>query len=593
MGEAGEPEGPGPLRRLLELSRGHWRAFALATSFSILSVGCGLALPLFTQRLIDEAIVGREPGLVWPLGLAALGFGLGQALTVFLRRNLGHCTSIAIETELRSRLFAHLQGLPVSFHDRWPRGQLLARATGDLNAVSGFFGNALVFLTSFAITFLGVAVVLFFVDPVLAAVTLALVVPFVISSRRFNQAMGSVARRSRQAGGEISAVVEESVAGMRVLKGLGREERVSEELERSAGRLRATNLEAVAIRSRYLPTLTLVPALIVAVVLSLGGVRVISGALSLGSLVAFNQYLALVLSPLRVAGWHLASAQQAAAAGQRILEVLDTEPAITDPPDADDLSPIVGEVTFDHVEVTYPGSATPSLSDVSFTVRPGETVAIVGPSGSGKSTLLALVARMVDPTSGRVLVDGIDIRTVSLASLRRQVAAVFDDATLLRGTVGDNIAFGDPAASADAVQSAALLAAVHEFVGALPEGYDTAVGDQGFSLSGGQRQRLALARALLPRPRILVLDDALSNIDVATAARIEDGLEGEPGERTTFITTRQAMTAARADRVVVLDEGRVVATGRHHELLEHPSYRRIIVSEWRQDDLVGAAGAPP
>ncbi|MDQ3354878.1 MAG: ABC transporter ATP-binding protein/permease, partial [Actinomycetota bacterium] len=465
-----------------------------------------------------------------------------------------------------------------------------ARATGDLNAVSGFFGNALVFLTSFTITFLGVAVVLFVVDPVLAVLTVGLIVPFVVSARHFNTRMRSVTRRSRQAGGEVSAAVEESVRGVRVLKGLGRDDWISARIGGTAEHLRNLNVEAVAIRSRYLPTLTLVPAVIVAVVLGVGGTRVVDGALSLGSLVAFNQYLALVLSPLRVAGWHLASAQQAAAAGQRILEVLDTKSAAGDDEHAPELAPVAGEVTFDRVDVAYPGSPTPALSEVSFTVRAGETVAVVGPSGSGKSTLVGLLNRMVDPTGGRVLIDGVDIRAVSLASLRGQVGMVFDDATLLRGSVRDNIAFSDPDASDAAVHRVARLAVAHDFVVGLPEGYDTAVGDQGFSLSGGQRQRVALARALLPRPRILVLDDALSSVDIATALAIEEALEAESGDRTTFVTTRRAVTAAKADRVIVLDEGRVVAVGRHQELLEHDAYRRIISTEWRDEDLVGAAG---
>lgn len=584
------PASRGQLRPLFALSRRHRGAFAVATTSAIVSAVCGLAVPLFTQRLIDDAIVGQEPGLVWPLSLAALGLGLGQALTVFVRRNLGHRTSIAIETELRARLFAHLQGQPVSFHDRWRHGQLLARATSDLNAVSGFFGNALVFLTSFSVTFVGVAIALVLIDPLLAVLTVGLIVPFVIFARHFDRQMRDVAARSGEAVGDVTAVVEESIRGMRVLKGLGRQDRVSVALGGAAGRLQDVNLEAVAIRSRYLPVLTLVPAVIVAAVLGVGGVHVIDGTLSLGSLIAFNQYLALVLSPLRVAGGHLASTQQAVVGGQRIMEVLDTEPAIDDPVGAVALPTIAGEITFDRVEVTYPGSPTPALRDVTVTVHPGETVALVGPSGAGKSTLLALLLRFVDPTVGRVLVDGVDLRTVGLVSLRRQLGTAFDDAALLRGSVRDNIAFGDPEADDDAVGHAAALAAADEFVADLPAGYDTPVGDQGASLSGGQRQRLALARALLPRPRILLLDDALSSVDVATAASIETGLRAEPDHRTTVVTTCRAATAAAADRVVLLDEGRIVATGRHDELLDHPAYRRAIITEQRDEDSVGTAG---
>ncbi len=584
------PSTAGPLRRLFSLSRRHRRVFGVATVSAVISVACGLAVPVFTQRLIDQGIVGEQPGRIWPLSLAALGFGLIQALTIFVRRNLGHRASITIEAELRSRLFAHLQGLPVSFHDRWPHGQLLARTTSDLRSVSGFFGNALVFLTSYTITFVGVAIVLFLLDAVLAAVVVALVVPFVLFARRFDRRMRSITRRSGEAVGDVTDVFDESIRGMRVLRGLGREDRISTEVERAAGALRGVNLHAVAIRSRHLPVLTLVPAVIVATVLGLGGLHVIDGSLSLGSLVAFNQYLALVLSPLRVAGWHLASAQQAAASGQRILEVLDIEADISDRPEAQTLSSIKGMITFDHVEVAYPDSSAPALHDVTFTVHPGETIAVVGPSGSGKSTLLALLLRFVDPTSGRVLVDGVDIKEVSLASLRQQVGTVFDDATLLRGTVRDNIAFADPDADEEALRRAAALAAVDGFVSDLPEGYETAVGDRGFSLSGGQRQRLALARAILSDPRILVLDDALSSVDVTTASDIEAGLRTDLDACTTFVTTCRASTAAQADQVILLEGGRVTAVGHHQELLAHPAYLRVITTEQRNDDVVGTAG---
>jgi ATP-binding cassette subfamily B protein len=586
----GDPRGP--LRRLLHLSRRHRRAFAIATTSAIVSAVCGLAIPLFTQRLIDDAIIGRQRELVWPLGLAALGLGLGQALTVFLRRNLGHRTSIAIETDLRARLFGHLQGLAVPFHDQWQHGQLLARATSDLNAVSGFFGNALVFLTSFSVTFVGVAIALFLTDPLLALATVGMIVPFVVSARHFNRRMRAVSRRSREGVGEVTTAVEESIRGMRVLRGLGRVDRVSMELERSTSRLQEVNLEGVAIRSRYLPVLTLVPAVIVAVVLGLGGMLVIEGRMSVGSLVAFNQYLALVLSPLRVAGWHLASTQLAAAGGRRILEVLDTEPTVHDPPGAEVLPTISGSITFDEVEVAYPGSTEPVLRDINLVVRPGETIAVVGASGSGKSTLLSLLLRFVDATAGRVLIDGLDVRSVSLSSLRRQIGTVLGEPALLRGSVRDNIAFGDPGADDEAVRRAARLAAADEFVDELPDGYDTEVGDQGFSLSGGQRQRLALARAILPEPRVLVLDDALSSVDVVTATAIERALHDALSDRTTFVTTCRAATAAGADRVILLEDGRIVATGCHKELLEHPAYRRAITTQQREGDPVGRAGRP-
>jgi len=548
----------------------------------------GVLIPLVTRRLVDDAIVGGQRHLVWPLGVAVLGLGLLQAGSIFFRRNLGHATSTAIETDLRARLFRQFQALPLSFHRRHGTGQLLARATGDLQAVSGFFGNSLVFLIHFTLTFIAVAVVLVLLDPLLAVLTLGFVVPALLSARLYHRRMAGVAARARQAAGEVTTVLDDNIGGLMVLRGFGQEHQAQSRLERAASALRSVNLEAVSRQSLYVPALGLVPALVTAAILGVGGRQAIDGRLSVGELVAFSQYLALVLNPLRVAGWHLSGIPRALAAGERVLEVLD-QPPLEDRPDARPLEEPAGEVVFDRVTFSYDGAASSAVADVSLTIRPGETVALVGPSGAGCSTLAALVPRLADPTSGRVLLDGVDTRATTVASLRRHVGVAFDDPVLFKGSVRDNIAFANPDAGEDRVREAAAAAGIDQFVADLPDGYDTPVGERGSALSGGQRQRVALARALLTRPRVLVLDDPLSSVDVETEAEVCRRLRTLLPEHTTLLVARRPSTLALADRVVLMGEGRVVASGTHEELLACPAYR----AHFDLDRAPGAAEMRP
>ena len=580
------------MRRLIGLTRPHWGALAGAMVCGVVALGCMLAIPELTRRLVDRAILGHHRSLIWPLGLTALGLGVLRAFMNFLRRNLAGATSVRIEASLRGRLFAHLQGLPISFHDQWQSGQLLARATSDLNAIRIFLGYALVFLTFVAVVFLGVGVRLVQLDPLLAVCTLALVVPFVWAGIRFNRSMEMLAAQSREAVGEVTNVVEECAGGVRILKAFGQERRAVAELEQAASRLMDVNLQGVRVRSFYIPGLAAIPNLVYAVLLGVGGLEVVHHHLTPGGLVAFYQYLAFVIAPLRYVGWMLAMAQQAQAGGERVFEILDTQPAIADAPHARSLSPVEGEVVLERVGFTYPGSRSPALVDVSLSIRPGETVALVGMSGSGKSTIAALLPRFLDPTSGRVLVDGVDVREASLASLRSQIGVVFDEPVLFSASVAENIAFGVPDASADEVVRAATAAGAAAFIEELPEGYATRVGEQGFSLSGGQRQRIALARALLSRPRILVLDDPLSSVDVRTEAEIEANLRSLLGSRTTVLIAHRASTVAMADRVFLLEEGHVRATGSPSELLaSNPAYRRVLAAELDLDELAATATA--
>ena len=579
------------MRRLLALTRPHLRTLLTATFCGVVSLVAVLVIPALTKRLIDDGIGHRHRDLLWPLGLAILGLGLTRSLGNFLRRNLAGTASVRIEAELRERLFAHLQGLPVSFHDEWQSGQLLARATSDLNAIRMFLGYALVFFAYLGTTFLAVAVALLLLSPLLAVLTLALAVPFGLTAYRFNRRMDVIAADSREAVGDVTNVVEESAGGVRVLKAFGQEARAIDRLDGASARLRDINLQMVRVRGFYIPTLALLPNLILGLIFGVGGWQVLDHHLSIGGLVAFTQYLGYLVVPLRFVGWMLAQSQQAVAAGRRVFEILDTQPEIATTRGAPSLPPLSGEVTFDRVSFAYPGSSTEVLHDVSFSVRAGETVAIVGASGAGKSTIAALLPRFFDPTEGRVLVDGVDVRTVAIPSLRRQIGVVFDEAILFSATVGENIAFGRPEATDEEIEAAARAAGAHDFITSLPDGYDTRVGEQGFSLSGGQRQRVALARALLFRPRILVLDDPLSSVDVRTEAEIEANLQEVCRGRTTFVIAHRASTVSMADRVLLLEDGRVVATGTHREMIVgNAGYRQVLAAELDLDDLAEARG---
>jgi ATP-binding cassette subfamily B protein len=586
---------PGPraqgLRRLAGLARPYRRALVLAVIASVASIGCGLAIPQVVRSFVNQVLVDGHRDRLWPLALVVLALSAVRSFTNYFRRNASGLVSVRLETELRDRLFAHLQGLPVSFHDAWQTGQLLARATSDLNAIRELVAFGVLFLCVVAVLGVGVVVALAVIDPLLGLVV-ALIVPLIVlSARRFDVVVEHDVQESRELVGELVSTVEEAASGIRVIKAFGREAQEVERLRAQADRLRAVNLDVVRTRSRWVPLLALLPNLMTAAVLGIGGYRVLHGALDLGGLVAAYQYLGLLSLPLRNIGWILTMGQQADAAARRVFEVLDTEPAIADAPGAVDLVGADGRIEMTDVVVRYAPDGPPVLDGVSLTVEPGECVAVVGPSGCGKSTLVALMSRFHDPDSGEVRLDGRPLREVTLHSLRSQVGVVFDEAVLFSGSVRNNIAFGTPDATDAQIEEAARLAGAHEFILALPEGYGTRVGESGYGLSGGQRQRIALARALLSQPRVLVLDDPLSAVDPRTEALIEANLRTVIHGRTTLLVAHRASTISMADRVVLLDGGRIVAEGTHARLLRsNARYRSLLATAEDDHDLALRAG---
>jgi ABC-type multidrug transport system fused ATPase/permease subunit len=485
--------------------------------------------------------------------------------------------SLGVEYDLRNRMYQHLHSLELSFFDSQQTGQLMSRATVDLQAVRFFLGYGLIFILQSALTIVIAAGVMFAVDPGLAAISLA-PMPFVIwVAFRYGRLNRPASQEVQQRIAELTAEAEENIGGVRVVKAFAQEERQLRRFNRATRRVFDQSMVSTRLRAFYSPFIGFLPQLGLGALLFVGGKQVIDGQLSEGDFVAFYGYVLMLTSPMRMLGIALGMAQRAVASGQRVFELLDREPRLTAPEDAPPLPAGGGRVELRGVSFAYDGGA-PVLRDVDLDVEAGRTVALVGPTGSGKTTLVMLIPRLYDVNEGAVLVDGIDVRTLDPGSLRREVAVVSDDAFLFSASLGDNIAYARPEADESDILAAAGRAGLAELIDGLPDGLDTLVGERGLTLSGGQRQRVAIARALLAEPRILILDDATSSVDATTESRIKSALSEVMEGRTTFVVAHRLSTIALADEVVVLEDGQVAARGSHEELLESSElYREIAV----------------
>jgi ATP-binding cassette subfamily B protein len=526
-----------------------------------------------------DAIRSGDRSLVLPYAAAIVGAGLLRVALSVPRRLIAGRVSLAVEYDLRNRLYAHLQSLELGFFDRQQVGQLMSRATVDLQSIRFFLGYGLVFILQNLLTILLAAIVMFYVQPGLAAITLAPVPLVIVAAMRYGRQSRPALQEVQQRIAELTAEAEENISGIRIVKAFAREQHRFERFGARVGRVFDQSMYSTRLRAFYNPMISFLPNLGLAAVLLIGGRMVVHGTITLGEFATFNSYLLMLMFPMRMLGIALGMSQRAVASGNRVFEILDRRPQIEPPEHPLPLPPGGGRVRFDHATLSYDGDdgGRPALADVTLDVAPGETVAVVGPTGSGKTTLVASISRLYDVTSGSVSIDGRDVRDIDPQELRSSVALVPDDGFLFSATIRENIAYARPDASLAEVELAAERAQIHDFIETLPDGYETLVGERGLTLSGGQRQRIAIARALITDPRVLILDDATASVDAATEREIKRALREVMEGRTTFVIAHRLSTIMLADRIVVMEDGRVTAAGTHEELLElSPVYGEIV-----------------
>ena len=550
-----------------------------------------IAIPLLAAGAIDNGIIPGDGTAIVGYSLAIVAFGVLQAIGTGMRRYGAFRLAYRIETDLRDQLFSHLQRLHFAFHDEAQTGQLMARANTDIQQINQVL--LIVPLTAASIFILiGVIAVMVSKSAVLALLALGALPLLNIAATRFSHRIGPVSFDLQRKLGDLSGVVEESIAGVRAVKGFGAERLQAQRLEVEADAVLDRALSAAKLRASFLPLVDFLPAVALVVILWYGGHLVLDGDLQIGDIVAFNSYILMLIWPMRMAGMLVAQASRSSAAAGRIHEVLSTDTAIDDPQGGVALpADGGGELRFEGVDFAY-ANGVPVLAGLDLVLHPGEAVAIVGPTASGKTTIARLVPRFYDVDAGRVLIDGVDVREIELRELRRAVGIVFEDTFLFSDTVRDNIAFADPDATIASVRRAARLAGAADFIDELPEGYETIIGEHGFSLSGGQRQRIAIARAVLADPRVLILDDATSSVDPTKEHEIRAALREVMAGRTTLIIAHRPATIALADRVVLLEGGRVVAEGTHDRLLETSEEYRNVLAEAEHGTTPAPAPGP-
>jgi ATP-binding cassette subfamily B protein len=602
-----------------EYMRPYYLSLLLMISAAILAVSSEIAIPLITKSVIDNVVVKGIRSDLLPLSLAAIALGTIQAGLNFFRRWSVSGAVVGVEKTMRDDLYHHLQRLEPAFHDSWQSGQLLSRAVNDLSTIRRFAGFGVVFFITNTWTFLLIVALLIHLNWWLGLLTGLLFSPVAVLCLRFEKRYRVLSRLSQDQQGDLATYVEEAATGIRVLKSLGRRDEAAARHLTQARLVYRTQVDKARLRGTFWAGLDVVPNAVIGLLLLLGAFAVARHELTLGGLVAFVTLTLLLVWPVEAMGFIIATGQEAATAAQRIYEIFDTDPTITDPAvdhgatqkrpglsagrwqsgrravasaaraaaaDAAARAAAVppprrnaGRLVFEDVAFSYPEAPAPVLRGVSLELEPGETVALVGATGSGKSTLLYLVPRLADVTSGRITLDGTDVRDLPLPELRTRVGCAFEDPTLFSASVRENVAFGVRDATEESIQ-AALDAAQADFVADLPWGLDTRIGEQGMALSGGQRQRVALARAILAKPQVLMLDDPLSALDVHTEAKVTAALAEVLTASTALIVAHRPSTVVLADRVALLTDGVIAAVGTHSELLAtEPRYRYLMSAD--------------
>tara|TARA_Y100001960_G_scaffold150032_1_gene158334 strand:+ start:1968 stop:3725 length:1758 start_codon:yes stop_codon:yes gene_type:complete len=556
--------------------KNNYRNFSIAIICALAWSGLVVVQPYLIKKVIDDSILPNRPELIITLLSYILLAGYLRAFSIGIRRYVGMEVSYNVEADIRNNIFSHMQKLDFSFHDRVPTGDLMARGTGDASQVRMSFGIAPLATANIVLLFI-LSATLLNISLLLGSIIL-ISIPLILSmASRFAAKAITISTRVQEAQANMTTEVEELLGGIRVVKAFGKEESASDRVDKATESIFDTSMDLLKLRSTFVPLFELIPMAVSMLVLVIGGYLTINDSISLGDFVAFTQYIILLVWPLRITAWFLSEIPRSVAAANRILDLLDEEPRIIDNDNLIDLSSEgPGEVVFEEVRFNY--GVDQVLNGASFTIKPGQTVAIVGATGSGKSTLAYLLPRLYEASSGTIKIDGIDIKKVSLEQLRKRISIAFEESFLFSSTAEENITIGSELLGDDEVRSASLVAKADGFISDLPDGYNTEVGERGYGLSGGQRQRIALARAILRKPKILILDDAMSAVDASTEESIRNELKTVLGQTTTLIITNRVPTIEMCDEVIFLEDGKVKAQGSHEDLkANEASYKNLML----------------
>ncbi len=533
----------------------------------LLITGARLVIPEIIRTLIDVGLVQKNTEILMRSAIWILLIGVARAALIFLQRYTSQWIAQRTAFDLRNRLYDHIQRLSFTYHDKSQTGQLISRCIEDVSSTNEFLGNGIFEITQIVLLIGGITILLFSTNWLLAIVSLLPMVPLLLMTSRFGVRISKLFLRIDQAMGELSARLQENVTGAQVVKAFAREPYEIERFDYANRRLYDTRLETFSEFARVFPTTNLLVTLGTIFILFFGGFMVLRGELTIGELVAFNAYLLIMAQPAQQLTWVVNMGGEAVAGMQRIFEILDTKPDIETPENASVLPELTGRVEFKNVSFRYAGEEQYALEDIDFTAEPDQVIALIGPTGSGKTSLINLIPRFYDVAAGEVLIDGQDVRSLDLPTLRRQIGIVLQTSLLFSDSVAENIAFGRESATDEEIVAAARVAQADKFIRELPDDYSTIVGERGITLSGGQRQRVAIARALLMNPRILILDDSTSSVDTETEHLIQEALAELMEGRTTFVIAHRLSTVKRADLILVLDRGRIVQRGKHEELV--------------------------
>jgi len=573
------------LRRLLGYLKKYWHLVLLAILALLINRVLTLAIPEITQRAIDVAIVQKRYELLAILALSIVGVTILTAIFQFVQEYILQYASQKAIYDIRNTMYDHLQRLPFSFYDKSQTGQLIARATGDIDTLRRFYSFGMINFISSILMFFAVLVICLLKNWALAILALSTMPILAYIGIRFGGKIGPRFWEIRQRTAELTTVIQENVTGTRVVKTFVREDYEINKFSAYARNLLQKNLEITKLWSFFFPLMDFISGLGTIAVLWFGGWQIMKGNLTLGEFIAFNMYLMYLMWPIRMLGFIINVSKEAMASGQRIFEIFDTKSEVEESPDAKPLPPISGHVRFDNVSFKYETSDEFVLKNFSLDVEPGKTVAILGATGSGKSTLINLIPRFYDPTSGTITIDDIDIKTITLESLRMQIGIVLQDTFLFATSLKSNISYGRANATMDEIIAVAKAANIHDFIDSLPKGYDTEVGERGVTLSGGEKQRVAIARALLMNPKILLLDDSTSSVDTETEHLIQNAIATLVIGRTTFVIAQRLSTVKRADKIIVMENGEIVEQGTHDELLKKGGiYTEIYNMQFKQQE---------